>query len=101
MGLISAIASMLTTLYVPSFRTKIPHMSALELLFALLRVCVLASIGGVAWLVWSLVRRADGQTRDVADLRTRLERGDGSQDAQAAELRERLSQTQSVVDRLR
>ncbi|TMD19048.1 MAG: DNA recombination protein RmuC [Chloroflexi bacterium] len=101
MGLISAIASMLTTLYVPSFRTKIPHMSALELLFALLLVCVLASIGGVAWLVWSLVRRADGQARDVADLRTRLERGDVTQDAQAAELRERLSQTQSVVEGLR
>src|SRR5436309_15373375 len=101
MGLISAIASMLTTLYVPSFRTKIPNMSALELLFALLLVCVLASIGGVAWLVWNLVRRADGQARDVADLRGRLERGDVTQDAQAAELRERLSQTQSVMEGLR
>src|SRR5438094_355047 len=101
MGLISAIASMLTTLYVPSFRAKIPNMSALELLFALLLVCVLASIGGVAWLVWSLVRRADGQARDVADLRGRLERGDVTQDAQAAELRERLSQTQSVMEGLR
>ena len=76
-------------------------MSALELLFALLLVCVLASIGGVAWLVWSLVRRADGQARDVADLRGRLERGDVTQDAQAAELRERLSQTQSVMEGLR
>ena len=76
-------------------------MSALELLFALLLVCVLASIGGVAWLVWSLVRRADGQARDVADLRSRLERGGVTQDAQAAELRERLSQTQSVVEGLR
>src|SRR5205814_6773996 len=80
---------------------KIPNMSALELLFALLLVCVLASIGGVAWLVWSLVRRADGQARDVADLRGRLERGDVTQDAQAAELRERLSQTQSVMEGLR
>jgi DNA recombination protein RmuC len=62
---------------------------------------VLASIGGVAWLVWSLVRRADGQARDVADLRSRLERGGLTQDAQAAELRERLSQTQSVVEGLR
>jgi len=80
-------------------------MSALELLFALLLVCVLASIGGVAWLVWSLVRRADGQAalfqRDVAELRGRLERGGLSQDAQAAELRERLSQTQSVMEGLR
>src|SRR6184192_3672121 len=101
MGLISAIASMLTTLYVPSFRAKIPNMSALELLFALLLVCVLASIGGVAWLVWSLVRRADGQARDVADLRGRLERGDVTQGAQAAGRRERLSQTQSVMEGLR
>jgi DNA recombination protein RmuC len=76
-------------------------MSALELLFALLLVCVLASIGGVAWLIWSLVRRADGQARDVADLRSRLERGGVTQDSQAAELRERLSQTQSVVEGLR
>ena len=80
-------------------------MSALELLFALLLVCVLASVGGVAWLVWSLVRRADGQAtlfqRDVAELRSTLERGGLSQDAQAAELRERLSQTQSVVEGLR
>src|SRR3989441_7681268 len=101
MGLISAIGSMLTTLYVPSFRTKIPHMSALELLFALLLVCVLASVGGVAWLVWTLVRRADGQARDVADLRSRLERGGVTQDAQAAELRDRLSQTQFVMEGLR
>src|SRR5260221_12363896 len=97
MGLISAIGSMLTTLYVPSFRTKIPHMSALELLFALLLVCVLASIGGVAWLVWSLGRRADGQARDVAHPRTRLGRGGVTQDAPAAEVRERLTQTQRVV----
>jgi DNA recombination protein RmuC len=55
----------------------------------------------VAWLVWSLVRRADGQARDVADLRSRLERGGVTQDSQAAELRERLSQTQSVVEGLR
>src|SRR5258707_14436294 len=98
MGLISAIGSMLTTLYVPSFRTKIPHMSALELLFALLLVCVLASIGGVAWLVLSLLRRADGQGRGVADLRSRLEREDVTQDAPAAELRERVSPNQSVVE---
>src|SRR5438874_11879722 len=100
MGLISAIASMLTTLYVPSFRAKIPNMSALELLFALLLVCVLASIGGVAWLVWSLVRRDDGQARDVSDLRGKLERRDVPQDGQAAEHPERLSLTQCVMEGL-
>src|SRR2546430_5064737 len=95
MGLISAIASMLTTLYLPGFRDKIPHMSALELLFALLLVCVLASIAGVAWLVRSLVPRADGPGRDVPDLRSRPPRGDVTHDAQAAQLRQRLSQTPS------
>ena len=76
-------------------------MSLLELLFALLLVCVLAVTAGVAALVWNLVRRADGQSRDVAELRSRLERGSVTQDGQAAELRERLTQTQSVVEGLR
>jgi DNA recombination protein RmuC len=78
-----------------------PNMSLLELLFALLLVCVLLAVGVVAALVWSLVRRADGQVRDVAELRTRLEAGVHTQESQAAELRERLTQTQSVVEGLR
>src|SRR5487761_228897 len=78
-----------------------PNMSLLELLFALLLVCVLLAVGVVAALVWSLVRRADGQVRDVAELRLRLEAGGQAQGSQAAELRERLSQTQSVVEGLR
>jgi DNA recombination protein RmuC len=78
-----------------------PNMSLLELLFALLLVCVLLAVGVVAALVWSLVRRADGQVRDVAELRTRLETGGLTQESQAAELRERLTQTQSVVEGLR
>ena len=78
-----------------------PNMSLLELLFALLLVCVLLVVGVVAALVWSLVRRADGQVRDVAELRTRLESGGLTQESQSAELRERLTQTQSVVEGLR
>jgi DNA recombination protein RmuC len=78
-----------------------PNMSLLELLFALLLVCVLLAVGVVAALVWSLVRRTDGQVRDVAELRTRLETGGHIQESQAAELRERLTQTQSVVEGLR
>jgi DNA recombination protein RmuC len=78
-----------------------PNMSLLELLFALLLVCVLLVVGVVAALVWSLVRRADVQVRDVAELRTRLESGGLTQESQAAELRERLTQTQSVVEGLR
>src|SRR5467141_827083 len=76
-------------------------MSLLELLFALLLVCLLAGMAGVAFLVWSLVRRAEGQAHDVAELKVRLEAGGQAQGSQAAELRERLSQTQSVVEGLR
>ena len=83
------------------FGATIHNMSALELLFALLLVCVLAATGAVAALVWNLVRRAEVQSLDVAELRSRLERGGATQDAQAAELRERLTQTQSVVEGLR
>jgi DNA recombination protein RmuC len=76
-------------------------MSLLELLFALLLVCLLAVMAGVAFLVWNLVRRAEGQARDVAELKMRLEAGGQNQTSQAAELRERLSQTQSVIEGLR
>ena len=87
-------------------------MSPLELLFALLLVCLMAGTAGVGALVWGLVRRADGQARDVAELRgrieldvgelkTRLERGGATQEASASELRERLAQTQSVVEGMR
>ncbi len=77
------------------------NMSLLELLFALLLVCVLLAVGVVAALVWSLVRRADGQVRDVAELRSHLEAGGLTRESQAAELRERLTHTQSVVEGLR
>jgi DNA recombination protein RmuC len=76
-------------------------MSLLELLFALLLVCLLVVTAGVAFLVLNLVRRAEGQAHDVAELKVRLEAGGQSQSSQAAELRERLSQTQSVVEGLR
>ncbi len=77
-----------------------PHMSVFELLFALLLVCVLTGVAGVAVLAWSLVRRADGQAVAVAELRQRLETGGLTQESQASEMRERLAQTQSVVERL-
>src|ERR1700693_2999923 len=92
---------LLTVLSIPLSRTTMRKMSVLELLFALLLVCLLAGIAGVGLLVWSLVRRADGQTRDVAELKIRLEAGGQAQGSQAAELRERLAQTQSVVEGLR
>src|SRR6266849_2222885 len=91
---------LLTGLSIPTFGTTMPNMSLFELLFALLLVCVLASVSAVAVLAWSLVRRADGQAAVVADLRQRLDTGGLTQESQAAEIRERLAQTQSVVERL-
>src|SRR5258708_7997646 len=76
-------------------------MSVLELLFALLLVCLLAGLGLVGALVWSLVGGAEGKGRDVAELKARLQSGGQSQETQAAELRERLSHTQVVVEGLR
>ncbi len=76
-------------------------MSVLELLFALLLVCVGAGVAFVAALAWSLTRRAEAQATDVADLKARLQTGGLSQEAQAAELRERLTHTQAVVEGLR
>src|SRR3989475_913811 len=96
-----AIKVRLTGLFIPTSRTTMRNMSLLELLSALLLVGVLLAVGVVAALVWSLVRRADGQVRDVAELRSRLESGGVTQESQAAELRERLTQTQSVVEGLR
>ena len=62
---------------------------------------MLAGIAAIAALVWSFGRRAEGQGRDLTELRTQIERGGLSQDTQSAELRERLAQTQSVVEGLR
>jgi DNA recombination protein RmuC len=76
-------------------------MSVLELLFALLLVCLMAGVAAVAFLVWNLVRRAEGQARDVAELKMRLQTGGQTQEVQSAELRERLSQTQSTLEGLR
>src|SRR5437773_819663 len=76
-------------------------MSVLELLFALLLVCLIVGIGVVGFLVWNQSRSAEGHARDVAELKTRLQAGGQTQESQAAELRERLSQTQSVVEGLR
>ncbi len=54
----------------------------------------------MAFLTWNLMRRADGQTVAVAELRQRLDTGGLTQESRASELRERLAQTQSVVERL-
>src|SRR6266849_6364233 len=99
-GFSAAIFMRLTPLSIPTWRTTMPHMSVFELLFALLLVCVLTGVAAVAVLACSLVRRADGQAVAVAELRRRLETGGLTQESQASEMRDRLAQTQSVVERL-
>src|SRR4030088_268024 len=91
----------LTVLSIPTSRTTMRKMSVFELLFALLLVCLVAGMAGVAFLVWSLVRRAEGQARDVAELKIRLEAGGQAQGTQAAELRGAPAPTQSGVEGLR
>src|SRR5438046_10466789 len=73
-------------------------MSVLELLFALLLVCLMVGVGVVGLLVWNLSRSSEGHAMDVAELKARLQTGGLTQESQAAELRERLTQTQSVVE---
>src|SRR5207247_4138565 len=77
------------------------NMSVLELLFALLLVCLLAGVGVVAVLVWSSARRTEGNARDVAELRARVQAGGQAHETSAAEVRERLANTQSAMEGLR
>ena len=77
------------------------NMSVLELLFALLLVCLLAGVGVVAVLVWSIVRRTEGNARDVAELKARVQAGGQAHETSAAEVRERLANTQSAMEGLR
>jgi DNA recombination protein RmuC len=74
------------------------NMSVLELLFALLLVCLMAA---TAFLVWNLLKRSEVQARDVAELKLRLATTGQTQDSQAAEIRERLAQAQSAMEGLR
>jgi len=77
------------------------NMSLLELLFALLLVCLGLGIAFVAALVWGLGRRTESHARDVAELKARLEAGGLAQETRAAELRERMANTQSAMEGLR
>jgi DNA recombination protein RmuC len=74
------------------------NMSPTELLFALLLVAIVAGVAGVAALVQAAGRRTEVQARELAELREQLATGGLSQDAHAAELRARLSDTQSAVE---
>src|SRR2546428_13680885 len=93
----AAILVRLTPLSIPTSGATMPHMSLFELLFALLLVCVLAGIAAVAFLTWNLMRRADRQTRAVAELRQRLETGGPGQAARAPQPREQPGPAEAGV----
>ena len=76
-------------------------MQPIELLFALLLVALIAGIAVVAALVSTLNRRSEAHARDMSELRTQLSLGGRTQDAQAAELRDRLSLTHAAVEGFR
>lgn len=73
-------------------------MSVVELVFALLLVCLMAA---TAFLVWNLLKRSEVQSRDVAELKVRLAAGGQTQESQAVEFRQQLNQTQSALEGLR
>jgi DNA recombination protein RmuC len=72
-----------------------------ELLFALLLVCLVAGMAIVAITVVSINRRAEAQGAELAHLRAQLAMGGQVQESAAGELRERLSQTQTLLEGMR
>jgi DNA recombination protein RmuC len=76
-------------------------MSTSELLFALLLVAMMVGVGAIGVLLAGLSRRAEGQTHDLAELRSQLAAGGHSQDARVGELRDRLTQTHTAVQGFR
>jgi DNA recombination protein RmuC len=72
-----------------------------ELLFVLLLVAVLVITTAVGLLVASVNRRAEAQAAELAQMRAQLTLGGQSQDSAVLELRDRLGQTQSVLEGVR
>jgi DNA recombination protein RmuC len=76
-------------------------MSGFELLFALLLVLIICGTAAVWALVASLGRRAELHARDLAELRAQLQAGGRAQDGHVAEIRDRLTHTQSAFEAFR
>ncbi|HSR25487.1 MAG TPA: hypothetical protein VLW53_18175, partial [Candidatus Eisenbacteria bacterium] len=72
-----------------------------ELLFVLLLVCLVAGMAVVAFTVAGISRRAEAQGAELAQLRAQLAMGGQVQESAASELRERLTQTQSLLEGMR
>src|SRR5262249_41963314 len=92
---------MLVGLFIPWRRARMRKMSVFELLFALLLVSLVLGVGFVGALVWNFARRAEGNALAGAELRARLEAGGQADETRAAELRERLANTQSAMEGVR
>ncbi len=65
-------------------------MAVLELAFSMLAICVLAGVALLAYLLASIVRRADGQAAELALLRGQLALGSQSEESAVRELQDRL-----------
>ncbi|HEY4026820.1 MAG TPA: DNA recombination protein RmuC [Candidatus Dormibacteraeota bacterium] len=72
-----------------------------ELLFALLLVCVVAGVAVVVFMVVNINRRSEAQGTDLAQLRAQLAHGGQAQESATSELRERLTQTQTLLEGMR
>jgi DNA recombination protein RmuC len=72
-----------------------------ELLFALLLVCVVAVLAVVAFTVAGIARRAEAQGAELAQLRALLAAGGHAQESAASELRQRLNDTQTLLEGMR
>jgi DNA recombination protein RmuC len=72
-----------------------------ELLFVLLLVCLVAGMVAVAIMVANVQRRAESQGSELAQLRAQLALGGQTQDSVATELRQRLGQTQTLLESMR
>jgi len=72
-----------------------------ELLFALLLVCLVAGMAVTAHTVASINRRAEAQGSELAQLRAQLAMGGQVQESASSELRERLTQTQTLLEGIR
>ncbi len=73
----------------------------LELLFALLLVCLVTGMAVVALTVAGINRRSEAQGAELAQLRTQLAAGGHAQESAASDLRHRLDQTQTLLEGMR
>jgi DNA anti-recombination protein RmuC len=76
-------------------------MSFSELLFVLLLVALLCAVGVVTATVTGIGRRAEAQAAELAQLRAQLAIGGQAQDSAATDLRDRLEQTQTLLEGMR